>query len=188
MSEPVSALNEVAFDGLCQVRESGLQGMITLRGDLSDPAIAEVVSQIAGVDMPGQRGVFIGETRGLLWMSPDEALMLCPYAEAAQLVSDLTERLGTAHALAVDVSDARAVFTLRGPHLREVIAKLAPVDMSPAAFTPDMVRRTRFAQVAAAFWLVDDETARIVCFRSVAPYMFALLCNAATPGTAVGMF
>ncbi|SNR26895.1 sarcosine oxidase subunit gamma [Puniceibacterium sediminis] len=188
MSEPVSALNAAAFDGLAHVQEAGLHGMITLRGDHADADFAQAVADVAGVAMPDQREVVSGGDTSLIWMSPDELLLLCPYAEAGETVTKLTEALGDTHALAVDVSDARVVFTLTGTHIRDVIAKLAPVDMSPAAFRPGMVRRTRFAQVAAAVWLRDDETAQIICFRSVAPYMFALLCNAATPGTEVGIF
>ena len=53
--------------------------------------------------------------RGALWMSPDELLILVPYAEAGQAVTVLQEALGDAHHLAVDVSDARAHFRLTGP-------------------------------------------------------------------------
>jgi sarcosine oxidase subunit gamma len=72
--------------------------------------------------------------------------------------------------------------------LREVIAKLAPVDMSADAFTPGMVRRTRLAQVAAAFWMDDARTVRVVCFRSVAAYMFGILSMSADESSAVNHF
>ena len=70
--------------------------------------------------------------------------------------------------------------------MRDVIAKLAPVDMHPGQFNGTMFRRTRFAQVPAAFWMPDAQTVRIVCFRSVARYMFDLLRIAAQPGSEVG--
>jgi len=44
------------------------------------------------------------------------------------------------------------------------------------------------AQVAAAIWMTDAETIRIVCFRSVAEYVYGLLCDAAEPGGEVGYF
>ncbi|WP_146587749.1 sarcosine oxidase subunit gamma [Puniceibacterium confluentis] len=188
MSEPVSALSNASFDGLVHVQEAGLHGMIALRGDLDSEALQSAVTNSAGVGVPAPRTVVFDGARGAAWMSPDELLVFCPYPEAGATLAQLTDALGGAHALAVDVSDARAVFEVRGPRMREVIAKLAPVDMSAAAFQPGTIRRTRFAQVAAAVWLVDDAEARIVCFRSVAPYMFALLCTAAAPGGEVGMF
>ena len=96
--------------------------------------------------------------------------------------------LGNAHALAVDVSDARACLRISGPSAREVMAKLTPVDLSPDAFKPGMIRRTRMAQVAAAFWVVDRETFQVVCFRSNAKYVFDLLKVEAQNGSEVGFF
>jgi len=49
------------------------------------------------------------------------------------------------------------------------------------------VRRTRFAQVPAAFWMQDDNSAEVVAFRSVAAYVFGLLKTAAAAGP-VGHF
>ena len=86
-------------------------------------------------------------------MSPDELLLVCDHAAAPQAVADLTEKLGSEHSMAVNVSDARAVFRIEGENCREVVAKVAPVDMTE--FGDDDFRRTRFAQVAAAFWMSD---------------------------------
>ena len=69
-----------------------------------------------------------------------------------------------------------------------MIAKLAPVDMARDAFAPGELRRTRFAQVAAAFWMADESTAQVFCFRSVGQYMFDLLKIAAAPGSKPGYF
>ncbi|SHH32364.1 sarcosine oxidase subunit gamma [Marivita hallyeonensis] len=188
MSDVHLALGGASFDGLVKITELPGQGMVTLRGDLADKTIVQAVQHAFGVALPGVRETAFDGENGALWMSPDEALLLCPYAEAEDRVSALTGHLQGAHALAVNVSDARSVFELKGRMLREVIAKLAPVDMSPDAFGPGMVRRTRMAQVAAAFWMDDASTARVVCFRSVAGYMFDILSNAAEEASAVNYF
>jgi len=186
MSDLRTAANGAYFDGLIQVKELGPQGMITVRGDFADASFTGVLTEVVGAEMPGQRETRLNGDRGILWMSPDELLVLCTYAEAQELADKLAEALAGQHALVANVSDARAVFTLTGGDIREVIAKVAPVDMSRDQFTTGMIRRTRLAQVAAAFWLEDDNTARIVCFRSVGEYMFNLLKTSATPGSAVG--
>jgi sarcosine oxidase subunit gamma len=101
----------------------------------------------------------------------------------------VTAKLGTTHALAVNVSDARAMFRVSGgAAAREVLAKLCPVDMSPGVFKSGMFRRTRMAQVATAFWMDDNEDIYIICFRSVAQYVFDLLKTAAQPGSKVDVF
>lgn len=51
-----------------------------------------------------------------------------------------------------------------------------------------MFRRTRLAQVPAALRMVDDETFEVICFRSVAQYVFDLLKVAGQPGSEVGFF
>jgi len=188
MSDPVSALNHARFDGIALVEETGLQGMITLRGDLSNRTLKAAATKASGAKMPGQNTANINGATGLCWMSPDELLILCPYAEVTTRLAALTDKLSGTHALAVNVSDARAVFRVHGPSAREVMAKLAPVDLSPDAFTPGTFRRSRMAQVPAAFWMDDAETFRIVCFRSVAAYMFGLLKTAAMPGSEVIYF
>lgn len=186
--EPVSALNQARFDGLTEVRECGLQGMITLRGDLSVRVLKTGATTAGGARMPGPGMANIKGGSGLAWMSPDEVLVLCPYEEVSERLGALNTRLGGNFALAINVSDARAVFCVSGAGAREVLAKLCPVDLSPAAFKPGMFRRTRMAQVPAAFWMDDDQTARIICFRSVADYVFGLLRTAAANGSGVGYF
>ncbi len=188
LTSPAQALGGARFDGLVCVEEAPLQGMITLRGDFASPGFANVVSSAAATDMPGQREVRGTQDKALMWMSPDELALLCPYAEAAPMAAKLADMLAGSHALVANVSDARAHFLLKGPGLRDVIAKLAPVDMAPGAMPPGTLRRTRFAQVAAGIWMQDDATAQIFCFRSVAQYMFDLLSTAAAPESAVGHF
>ncbi|MEW9921412.1 sarcosine oxidase subunit gamma [Marimonas sp. MJW-29] len=189
MSEPVTALHNASnSDGYIAVREIGPIGMITLRGDLDDKALGKAAVAASGVTMPEKRMCGTQGEHGIAWMSPDELLIMCPYAEVHARLADLQEKLTKQHALAVNVSDARAVFEITGDKVREVVAKLAPVDMAPDHFTPGMFRRTRFAQVPTAFWMPDETTVRIVCFRSVAQYMFDLLCVAAQPGSEVDHF
>lgn len=188
VNTPVSALKQARFDGIALVEEIGLQGMITLRGDLSNRVLKTAATDAAGTKMPGANSASFNGENGLCWMSPDELLILCPYAEVNGRLTTLTGRLGDTHALAVNVSDARVQFRVHGSSAREVMAKLSPADLSADAFQPGMFRRTRMAQVPAAFWMDDDQTFRIICFRSVATYVFGLLKSAAAPGSGVGYF
>ena len=136
MSNAVSALAGVSdVSGTVQIEEVGLQGMITLRGDLGS---AEVASAIAstGCALPGTREITHAGDASVAWMSPDELLILCPYTDVADHIAALQNALGGAHALVANVSDARAMFRVSGPAMRDVIAKLAPVDLSADMFKP----------------------------------------------------
>lgn len=189
MSDPVTALKNARHDaGIAAITEIGPLGMITLRGDLDEIQIRNASTSVAGVDYPDDRMCNCVGERGIAWMSPDELLVMCPYDEVTMSLEKINKTIAQQHALAVNVSDARAVFQVKGPLARDVMAKLAPVDLAPDQFTPGMFRRTRMAQVPAAFWMRDDETFQIICFRSVAQYMFDLLKVAAQPGSEVNHF
>ena len=186
MSEAASALPGAAFDGLVRIEEAGLRGMVTLRADLGATKVRKAVKAAIGVDVPQTRRAVLDGDRGALWMSPDELMLLLPHGEAAGAVAALSKALAGVHHLAVEVSDARAVFRLTGDlaAVREVLAKLTPADVSPGGFGEGEVRRTRLGQVAAAFW-IEDGGVTLVAFRSVAAYVFDLLSNAAAPDSAV---
>ncbi|MFK7881342.1 sarcosine oxidase subunit gamma [Roseobacter sp.] len=186
MSDPVTALGGAAdHAGIASISEVPLQGMITLRGDVSSEAVKDAAKAVAQVEMPGRGEAHCENNRGILWMSPDELLVLCPYETALSSLEVMTKKLGKAYALAVNVSDARASFQVSGPFGREVLAKLCPVDLSPQAFKPGMCRRTRLAQVAAAFWMPAPDKFQIICFRSQAQYVFDVLIVAAQPHSEV---
>ena len=182
MSNAVSALQGKLAPGEVTVREAGLRGMIVLRGDIDDKKLRSVCTGLSGVDFPGQgQANCVGE-KGLCWMSPDEILVLVPYDGVAQAIALIDTALAGTHYLAENVSDARAVILVEGSFCREVIAKLAPVDLHPDTFKPGDFRRTRLGQVAAAFWMRDEDTFEVICFRSVAGYAFDLLAGSAKAG------
>lgn len=187
MSNAVSALDGQVAPGEVTVRELGLRGMVTLRGDLSSRKLQNICKKLTGVAFPKQGGVASEGDKGLAWMSPDEVLVMVPHAKALEAVAAIEAALKGEHFLAVNVSDARAVFSVQGAFSREVIAKLAPADLHPDRFKEGMMRRTRLGQVAAAFWMVDEETFNVICFRSVAEYTFGLLKASAGAGE-VGFF
>lgn len=186
----VSALEGFASEGFASVRECGLTGMITLRGDLADKALVKAVKDATGAAMPEQRKITTGKSGKTAWMSPDELLLVVDHAEAQGIVDALNAALKDQFAMAVNVSDARVMFEVSGEGAapREVLAKLAPVDLSSDAFGVGDVRRTRLAQVAGAFWVEEDGAFRVVAFRSVAQYVGDLLAQAAEAGSAPDYF
>ena len=172
MSEAVTALAHARHEAVgLTVEELGPLGMITLRADLGAPWLEKALGQPA----PDMRQVSDTEDQPICWMSPDELLIFCPYAAVADRLAALHDAMTGQHYMAVDVSDARAVFRLTGPDVRNVLSKLAPVDLAPGQFEPQMFRRTRLSQVAAAFWMLDETTVHLICNRSEAQYVFDLL-------------
>ncbi len=179
MSDPVSALNSASFQGFATVREIGPLGMITLRAK-GLKSLDKAIKVVTGTKAPAQRRIEINGDRACGWMSPDEYLLIVPYAEVAEALAKLAKSLAGEHHLAVDVSDARAVFRVEGDKATDVLRKLSPIDFDTLA--PGELRRTRAAQVAAALWQ-QDQGFTLVCFRSVATYVMGLLSHSAQPGS-----
>lgn len=188
MSDPQTALGPARAEGIATVEALPHRGMITLKGDLAAAGIKNAATGIAGTDMPGPLSCTMVDGRGIAWMAPDELLLFVPPEEVAQSLSAIETALAGAHATAVDMSDARAAFRVHGPHAREVLAKLSPVDFAPESFGPGTFRRTRLAQVPVAIWSEGAADFGVICFRSVAVYVFDILAGAAADGSAVGYF
>lgn len=171
---------------VASVTRAQMRGMITLRGDLSSRAMRKAVKAATGCGVPVS-GQFLGDaSKGVAWMSPDELLVIVPYGDVAATLIALDKALKGKHYLTADVSDARAVFRVSGPNARAILARLCPVDLHADSFKPGDFRRTRLAQIAAAFWM-HDAGFDVVCFRSVADYADGVLRNAAK-GAPIGMF
>lgn len=182
MSNVVSALGHASFDGFAKVSEIGPVGMISLRAKADLPGLAAAFKAAVGLAVPGQRQIEIAGDKAAGWMSPDEYLLLLPYAETEAALAAIAEALKGQHHLAVTLSDARAVFRVEGTKADQVLAKLSPVDF--ATLGPKELRRTRAAQVAAAFWKEGDGYT-VVCFRSVAGYVMGLLSHSALAGSEI---
>jgi sarcosine oxidase subunit gamma len=190
MSEPVTTLNRAVAEAGQTIRivDRGPVGQVALRGDLKSKALAGAVKAGVGVAVPAAlQSAFAGD-QGAVWMSPDELLLFTAYDEAGALVASLDAALAGQHYLALDVSDARAVLTLDGAAVPEVLAKGAPLDLSNAGFPVGTARRTHLAGIAVGFWRKAETEWEIVCFRSYAQHLFDWLVAASVAGSEVDYY
>lgn len=167
------ALDTVPLPGLgADIAALPSRGMITLRGTLADAGFAAALEAATGCAVPDtRRGSASGDNRAL-WMAPDELMIFCDRASAPGMTDTFMEKAGDAHVLALDVSDARAVFRVSGAKAWRVLAKGAPVDLAPGRFGVGELRRTRIATVAAGIVKTGEEAFEVFCFRSYAAYMW----------------
>jgi len=186
MSEAVTALSHAKYSGLVELADAGLTGMITLRGDLSSGKLVDAVKAATGAKVPKVRRIEVGDAGRAAWMSPDEVLLIVAYDQVATVLAGLDAALAGEFATAADVSDARAMVTIKGPLARDMLAKICPVDLHD--FAVGEVRRTRAAQVAAAIWRDGENSWSLVCFRSVGQYVWDMLATISQPGGEVGLY
>ncbi len=157
-----------------EIRKLDRTGMIAIRGDAESSKLQDAMKSIGGA-VPGKCEIVGGPDLLAGWMAPDEILVMLP----ADQVRDATDKLESAlqgeHFLCVDVSDMRTCVEISGSGSRDLLAKGTPADVSSEAFRIGQFRRTLFAQIQAAFWLVGEQTARLLCRRSETDHLLTWL-------------
>ncbi|MGB0251534.1 MAG: sarcosine oxidase subunit gamma, partial [Paracoccaceae bacterium] len=94
MSNIQTAMNGARATGYVDVSEAPATGMITLRGDLADAGVQKAVKSVMGAGVPATLAVTDADVGQILWMSPDELMIVCAYDQADQVVADLIAALG----------------------------------------------------------------------------------------------
>ena len=171
------------------LREITTRGMIELRGLTTDRKFISAAKEVLGFDLPKapRTSNTFGDVKAL-WLSPDQWLILCAREKAPALAAELAKAVEKSHALAVDVSDMRSIIRIEGDRASEVMMKGCSLDFTDVDFTSGYVRRVRFAEIAALFNIVEDNTIDLYVFRSYANYAWDFLLKAARKGSEVGLF
>lgn len=92
------------------------------------------------------------------------------------------------HALAVDVSDMRAVIRLEGEGGRDVLMKGCSLDLLSGEYGPGTVRRMRFAEIAALLHVIEEDVFDVYVFRSFADYAWDYLLTTAREPAKIRLF
>jgi len=181
MSDDSNSIDTFFYKGVITVELSKPKGMITLKGDLNSSSFKAAVIKALGVPIPKVRTVSTKDSVQILWMARDELLILVNFKEVEKYIDLLDTNLKGEHYLLANVSDARAIFNLKGKGVREVLSKGTPVNMETIKIND--VRRSRLGQLPVAFWLIKNTEVELVCFRSVADFMFNWLRVASAPNS-----
>ena len=116
-----------------------------------------------------------GAYHSVLWLGPDERLVLAPAdGRTALLVTLEAATAPHAHSL-VDVSHRQLAFELRGAIAAPLLNSQCPLDLSLAAFPVGMCTRTVFSKAEIVLWRTAPETFHLEVWRSFADYVVTLL-------------
>ena len=69
--------------------------------------------------------------RHIVWLGPDEYLLLCESGKEKALYDTLTSTIKTSHFAITDVSDSLCALSLSGAAVRDVLAKGCSLDFLP---------------------------------------------------------
>lgn len=113
--------------------------------------------------------------RDVLWLGPDEWLVVDPTGTGAETVAELESALAGRHRSIVDVSAARVAFDL-GEAL-DVLATGCPIDLDPTRWLPGMCAQTLFGHAQVVLHQRDARTTRVFVRPSFAGYVVARLAS-----------
>lgn len=183
MSEPLWRL-AVNFPQASWLEPARPRARWVLRGDASVRALA---GKAFGVALPedvcraGQAGEFAA-----LWLGPDEQLLLAPVEAHRSSGEALRVALAdNAHSL-VDVSHRQVGFGVTGPRAEWLLEAQCPLPLNLRDFPVGMCTRTVFGKAEIVLWRNRAQSFHVEAWRSFAPYVVALLGEAAQePGANV---
>jgi sarcosine oxidase subunit gamma len=161
--------------------------MVNLRVDPAGP-VAGRVAALLGVELPTEPNTVASSPAwSVLWLGPDEWLVLGPDGAAPDLVELLRGLLAGQRGSAVDLSANRTTIELTGPSAREVLEQGCPLDLHPRVFGPGRCVQTMLARAQVVIWRPASdaadggpgETFRLLVRGSFAGYLAAWLTDAA---------
>ena len=173
LASRADAISAVRVPGIVALRDSGFFGQIDLRGDATDSGFVAETRQVLGLDLPtAANTASTNGDRAALWLSPDQWLILVPFATRAQTIDEMKRALAGKHVSVTDVSANRTILELSGSKAREVLAKGCGLDLHPRAFKTGQCAQTVVARSQAVIWQVDETpTYRVLVRPSFAAYL-----------------
>ncbi|BEP15577.1 sarcosine oxidase subunit gamma family protein [Acidothermaceae bacterium B102] len=164
-----------------EARELPFLTQLNVRLDPTGPAGAAVAALLgAGLPMSPCTAVIAGEYE-LLWLGPDEWLVVAPAGRSDELGASLRSAIGAERGAVTDVSAQRTAVVLRGPGARELLAKGCSIDLHPRVSPRGTCVQTLLAQTGVTL-VVHDDTASdflLLVRASFAVYLAGWLADAA---------
>jgi sarcosine oxidase subunit gamma len=136
-------------------------------------------NEAARLGFPVEPNTVAGDmTRGVLWLGPDEWLVVGLPGTAPETVQELDSELAGVHHSVVDVSENRAVLELRGVDRYALLASGCPIDLDPrGGWVPGACAQTLFARAQVLLQELDGAT-RVFMRPSFARYVLDRLLAA----------
>lgn len=154
-------------------------GYVSLRGDSKDRTFVEKVTHSLGVALPTSPCTYAGtDGAKVLWISPDEWLIVSQRDRIGSLAADLKAALQGVRSQVADNSGGYTQVLLRGRNALDVLQHTTVYDF--AALEPGRVVGTTFGK-SSVYAHRSGEGFCLVMRRSFADYIWRYLIRAAAP-------
>ena len=169
--------------GAIRIAERPFLGKFVLRVDPKEAA--DLLLGAVGMSLPtAPLTTATAADLALLWLGPDEWMLVTPAEQAAAFV-DAENALAGVHHQLVAVGDYYTVIEISGSGARAALMKLTTLDLHPRAFAAGIVAGAMFGRTQATLWQMADDSAdggplfRLIVRWSMADYLWCLVANAA---------
>ena len=155
------------------LRERPFLGHLNLRGDPTDQDFLRAAAAALGGSLPLEPNT-VKESGELtvMWLGPDEWLLVTPPGREAETAEALHDSLGEIVASVTDVSGGQTVINISGGHARDALAKGCTLDLHPRVFGPGRCAQSLIAKAAVVIRQVDDSPSfDVIVRRSFADYL-----------------
>ena len=152
-------------------------GKLNMRGDKS---AGKMIQPITGCTFPPIANKFTtaGE-RHVVWLGPDEFLVICEAGKDEELVSAIHASFGDRHAAVTNITDALAAFHLKGVAVRQVLAKGCALDLHQNSFASGDAAQTLLSHAAVTIMALAVDEFIVICRTSFASYLHDWIVDAA---------
>ncbi|MDB5848912.1 MAG: Sarcosine oxidase, gamma subunit [Rhodoferax sp.] len=155
---------------------------IVLRGRADDPAFMDAVAAVLGQPLPTAPMSLLQTAAGVvLWVSPDEWLLVASRAARNALIASLTAGLQEVFAQVVDNSGGYTALRLAGPDHLQLLRQFGPYDFE--ALAVGRCAATVASKTGFTVARTDERGVVLVFRRSFADYTWRLLERTARPYT-----
>jgi len=155
---------------------------LDLRVEPGGPAAAAVARALGGELPAAPCTASRTGDMDVLWLGPDEWLVLAGPGRQRQLEDLLRPAIGGEHGAVVDVSAQRTALSVSGPAAREVLARGCAIDLDPRIAPAGTCVQTLLARTGVTILVRDDRASEFLLLvrASFAQYLAAWLVDACT--------
>jgi sarcosine oxidase subunit gamma len=181
-----AALLRAAFEtgsvrGTVELNEVTFLTMVGVRVNRDTDAGRRIASVTGG--LPAACGAVIGTgDTSVLWLGPEEFLVVAPLEAHESLGGDLIQALREALAddegQVVDLSANRTTFELTGPRSRAVLEKGCALDLHSRVFKAGTALSTEVGNIPVVLWKTGNESYRLFPRASFADFLGRWLLDA----------
>lgn len=161
--------------------EQPFRSQLTVR--VSDPDAIAAMGSALGVRFPAVACTFttgsgqFGDVE-VLWLGPDEFLVVASPDLQISIEEVLRGALGTSRGSVVDTSAQRTTVVLEGPHVRDVLAHGCSVDLHPSSAPAGTCVQTLLARTGIILQVTGTDRFTVLVRSSFAEYLAAWLSDA----------